>query len=195
MTRRYLTTIACAAAATALACASGGGGRAAAHRQTAFIITSLGSTYPLAGSLRGQIQVRSDSVVLLVEDGAVDNQMPEAQGGTAVDSVSVAAGIAAPDSAGWRLEAVGAPSPVALELGPGARARLSPRRLAVAVPAGADLTVRWAVVDFRARHRGINGLTPGPFVTYACSGVNLLGPTAASAGRSAILVLDYTRAC
>jgi hypothetical protein len=170
--------------------------RAGADTGQTFALSSIPSTYPLAGLIAGQIQVGADSIRVRLDTGMVRNRMPAVpSGATALDSIEVRAGVGVPDGSSWRVEALGAPVLVAAALAPGAGVAVPSSRLAVARPDGADLTARWLVLQLRAHHHGINGRPPGPFTTYICSDRNLAGPPAVSAERAARLERAYNQAC
>ena len=171
---------------------------AAARADTgrAFVLSSLSSTYPLAGLVAGRVQVGDDSIRVFLDTGVVRNRMPPVPtGATALDSIEIRAAVGTPDSGSWRVEAVGGPALLVTALAPGAGVVVSPTRLAVARPPGAALEARWLVFELRARHHGINGRPPGPLATYICSDRNLTGPTGGSATRAAEMARAYNRAC
>lgn len=169
---------------------------AAADSVQAFVISSLGSTYPLAGRVVGRVTVGAESIWVQIDSGVVQNRMPAlASGVTVVDTVELRSGIGAPDGDSWRVAAVGSPTLIAPTLAPGAAIALSSTQLAVARPAAGALSGRWLVLELRARHRGINGRAPGPFTSYICSDRDLEGPPTASASRAALLARAYNSAC
>lgn len=171
--------------------------RAAASDTTHVLqISSLGSTYPLAGSLHGTVTVRADSLVVRIDSGVVQNTMPPVRdGSTVVDSVELRAGIGRPDGNGWNVDTLGSAMPIAVMLLPGQRRSVAPGRLSVPRQPGGPLVGRWLIVEIRARHRGINGRVPGPFTTYMCNERDFDGPPSASDARAARLHAAYNRAC
>ena len=162
-----------------------------------FTMSSLRSTYPLAGALRGSYSIARDTLVVTVTKGELRSHIPrDYQNRGSLDNLSVRVALGSPTATGWTLEdSLGTEIRVADTLGPEAYATFANLRFTLPIKPGTNLGERWLVFQFSADHRGLFNRPAGRFANYACSEENLLGPTEASKARAIRMIGEYSRVC
>jgi hypothetical protein len=165
--------------------------------QTApFNMSSLTSTYPLVGAVRGTYVITSDSIVVTVSEGELRSQIPRDYGalGTIRD-LELRVGLGAPTRTGWALDTLGTQIGVADLLRAESWIKVSNLRFVLPTKANLDLSERWLVFQLSAHHSGLFNRSAGEFASYVCQEENILGATEASRSRAARLRKEYSKIC
>ena len=161
-----------------------------------FEMNSLRATYPLVAALTGSYRIDGDSMVVVIESGVVGSNIPKSLGASGVlRALSLRVGIGELTETGWTVDTTGTEHVVADSLLTESAVELGDLRFVVPLEPTEDLGERWLFFGLRGTHQGLFDSPPGPFSSYICDELNLLGANAASEDRAARMRARYAEAC
>jgi hypothetical protein len=162
---------------------------------TIFDLDSTRSTYPFVMRLQGTMELRSDSIVILVRSVVIRSAIPIHLGEQGVGrDIRIVFGLGEKTTQGWRMTRDSAPQSVAASLSPGETRTLGPLRLVIDGISGIPLHDRWLAASLGVMQR-LPGMQPGLLSSYACAEDNLLGVTNSSRERAEMMRGAYSRTC